>query len=90
MRLCSYVVKFDAGLAPNPYGEYCTLAVCTPNHMGIKLTKGDWIMGTETVARGNKLIYAMQVDEVLYFDTYYHDPRFETKKPATSGQSRDF
>ena len=85
MRLCSYIVKYDLGVAPNPFGEYCTLAICTPNHMGVKLNKGDWIMGTETAARGNKLIYAMKVDEVLSFDRYYNDPRFEYKKPRKDG-----
>ena len=36
-RLCSYVVRHDKGLAPNPFWGYCTLAVCTPNHAGVRL-----------------------------------------------------
>ena len=90
MRLCSYVVVHDNGLAPNPFWGYCTLAVCTPNHMGVKLTKGDWIMGTTAAERGRKLLYAMQISEVLSFNQYYTDPRFEKKKPDLDGpwQSR--
>ena len=79
MRLCSYVVAVDRGLAPNPFWGYCTLAVCTPNHMGIRAQDGDWFIGTTTAARGSKLVYAMQVSEVLPFDCYYNDPRFEEK-----------
>lgn len=81
MRLCSYVVKFDVGLAPNPFWGVCTLAVCTPNHMGIRAQKGDWFMGTQPVHKGAKLIYAMQVSEVLPFEAYYANPRFDKKKP---------
>ena len=85
MRLCSYVVRVDAGLAPNPFWGYCTLAVCTPNHMGIRVQKGDWFMGTQPISKGAKLIYAMEVSKILSFDTYYHDPRFERKKPKIKG-----
>jgi hypothetical protein len=81
MRLCSYVVRVDAGLAPNPFWGYCTLAVCTPNHQGIRAGRGDWVMGHSTARRGHRLIYAMRVSEVLSFDQYWGDPRFERKKP---------
>jgi hypothetical protein len=80
-RLCSYVVPQDTGFAPNPVGQFCTLAACTPNHQGVRLRAGDWIVGTEPSSRGNKLVYAMQVSEVLNFDTYFVDGRFEYKKP---------
>ena len=85
MRLCSYTITNDTGLAPNPFWGYCTLAVCTPNHMGIRAKSRDWFIGTTTVAKGSKLIYAMQVSEVLSFDLYYNDQRFEKKRPIISG-----
>lgn len=85
MRLCSYMVKYDRGLAPNPFWGYCTLAICTPNHMGIRLDKDDWIVGITVKARDNKLLYAMKVSEVLSFNEYYSDNRFETKKPVLNG-----
>ena len=88
MRLCSYVVKYDTGLAPNPFWGYCTLAVCTPNHMGIRAQKGDWFVGVTTIDRGNKLVFAMQVAEVLSFNRYYTDPRFERKRPVVNGTWR--
>jgi len=88
MRLCSYVVRIDKGLAPNPFYRYCTLAICTPNHMGNRNEKGDWFLGTTSVKRGNKIIYAMEVDCRLHFNDYYSDPRFEKKKPIIDGTWR--
>ena len=88
MRLCSYVVKSDTGLAPNPFWGYCTLAVCTPNHMGIRAQRGDWFIGITAIDRGNRLVFAMQVAEVLPFERYYSDPRFDKKKPVVNGAWR--
>jgi hypothetical protein len=81
MRLCSYTVVHDCGFAPNPFADYCTLAACTPNHQGIRLSAGDWIMGHSAAKQGRRLIYAMEVSKVLDFDAYYNNPRFERKKP---------
>lgn len=81
MKLCSYVVKTDAGLAPNPFWGYCTLAVCTPNHMGIKAQPGDWYLGITPKSFGEKIVYAMRVSETLSFEEYDTDVRFEAKKP---------
>jgi hypothetical protein len=81
MRLCSYTITHDAGFAPNPFGGFCTVAACTPNHQGLRLSRNDWLVGHATAVRGQGLIYAMKVSEVLDFDTYYNDPRFEHKKP---------
>ena len=81
MRLCSYIITVDSGLAPNPFWDYCTLAVCTPNHQDSISKEGDWFVGISSKSRGNKLIYAMQVSEKMNFDEYYHDPRFFEKRP---------
>jgi hypothetical protein len=82
MRLCSYTVVNDHGFAPNPFGGYCTLAACTPNHQGIVLSKGDWLVGHAAAKREHRLIYAMELSETpMHFNTYYNDPRFEIKKP---------
>jgi hypothetical protein len=82
MKLCSYVLVHDTGFAPNPFWGFCTLAVCTPNHMGLRLRSSDWIVGHGSAALANRLIYAMRVSEVLDFDRYFHDPRIEKKKPS--------
>jgi hypothetical protein len=89
MRLCSYTMTFDTGFAPNPFFRYCTVAVCTPNHLGIQLEPGDWILGHTTAAQGHRLVYAMEVSEILCFDQYHNDPRFEKKKPRFGGNWRE-
>lgn len=85
MRLCSYVVKIDSGFAPNPFWGFCTLAACTPNHQGLQLAEGDWILGNSSTDTDRRIIYAMRVSEVLDFDDYYHDERFSAKKASTNG-----
>ena len=84
-RLCTYVVREDTGLAPNPFWGWCTLAVCTPNRMGVRLQTGDVIAGSLTKARDHAFLFAMIVDEVLDFDAYFHDCRFSKKKPDLRG-----
>ena len=81
MSLCSYIVPYDTGLAPNPFWDYCTLALCPPNYRKIKASKGDWIVGISSKDRGNKLIYAMQVSERMDFEEYFNDARFLKKRP---------
>ena len=82
--LFSYVVRYDAGFAPNPYHGYCTLATCKPQirkHASV----GDWVIGTGRsragVRRGNHLVYAMRVSEKLCTAEYWKDCRFERKIP---------
>ena len=80
MKLYSYVVKHDTGFSPNPFWGCCTLADCKP---AIRRTAnvGDWIVGLSPKASGNKVVYAMEVDEVLDYSTYFRDKRFESKMP---------
>jgi hypothetical protein len=81
MKLYSYIVAIDSGFSPNPFFGYCTLACCKP---AIRRTidEGDWIVGLSPKAKGNKVIYAMQVDEILKsYSEYYNDERFVNKRP---------
>lgn len=86
--LYSYVVRYDSGFAPNPFGGYCTLATCKP---GIRKTAqiGDWLLGTgssdKKVRRGGHVVYAMRVEEAITTAEYWGDPRFLTKKPVIPG-----
>lgn len=87
MRLYSYIVARDFGFAPNPFHGYCTLATCKPK-IRAGAREGDWVMGTGAKSRydfSGRLIYAMQVAEVLNFDTYWNDPRFVRKRPNLNG-----
>lgn len=89
--LYSYVITRDYGFAPNPFGEYCTLATCKPKIRKTAL-KNDWIVGTGSSSKkskmGDRLIYAMKVDEVLSFTDYWKDPRFHYKKPTMNGSKK--
>ncbi len=80
MKLYSYVVKEDTGFSPNPFWRYCTLANCKP---AIRRTAavGDWIVGLSPKADGNRIIYAMRVDEILSYGQYFFDKRFSAKIP---------
>jgi hypothetical protein len=85
-RVFSYVVRYDYGFAPNPFEGYCTIATCKPQ---IRRTAsvGDWVVGTGSADKGlaGRLVYVMQVDEILTFDDYWKDPRFARKVPTDLG-----
>ncbi len=88
MAYFSYKIEHDFGLAPNPFGGYCTLAVCKPTIRDNKrLQIGDWIIGTGSVKLKclHHLIFAMQVEEKTTFNDYWNDPRFQYKKPVING-----
>jgi hypothetical protein len=85
MKLYSYIVKHDTGFAPNPFHGYCTLACCKPI-IRRKAEKGDWVVGLTPKSAGNKIVYLMQVDDVVQsFGDYWFDRRFKAKKPSRTG-----
>ena len=83
MHCFRYRMDHDYGFAPNPFWGTLTLATCKAqirkNHT---LAVGDWIVGLGSKAMGNvgKVVYVAQVDEVISFDNYWNDPRFQVKK----------
>jgi hypothetical protein len=86
MRNFTYKIDHDYGLAPNPFGGICTLAVCKSSiRKNRNLEIGSWIFGTGAKSVGNqyfqKLIFCMQVEEKLTFNEYWNDTRFQYKKP---------
>lgn len=89
MRLYSYVVRHDIGFAPNPFYGWCTLGPCKPAIRN-SAEVGDWIVGTGSKTNGleGRLVYAMRVEEVLDFDTYWNDPRFRRKRPNLRGSMK--
>lgn len=89
MVLWAYVLKFDTGFAPNPYGGICSLACCKPKIRGAAMP-ADWIMGTTPASVGKgRLAYLMNVDESLTFEKYFNDSRFELKKPSPTNPDGD-
>lgn len=85
-KLYSYIISYDTGFAPNPFGKFMTLACCKPvirRLVGRVYDKKDniWIVGLSPKSDGNKIVFAMRVTEVVTFEKYYNQKRFEYKKP---------
>ena len=78
--LYSYTVAQDNGFAPNPFHGFCTLACCKP---GIRRTakEGDYIIGLGPKRLGNRVVFAMRVNDVVEFEDYWHEARFRIKRP---------
>jgi hypothetical protein len=86
MVLYSYVLRYDDGVAPNPFYDYCTLAVCKPV-IRKNAKVGDWVIGTGSKDNVNRdsgipqIIYAMEIEEITTLTNYFEDYRFKDKKP---------
>lgn len=81
-----YIVTADAGSAPNPFHNFCTLAICKPEIRNAA-QKGDWVIGLFSQAKHisqnyrGKLVYAMEVDKNITYNEYWNDKKFSKKKP---------
>lgn len=84
-RIYRYVVRYDAGAAPNPFGGWCSLAICKPM-IRKSAQVGDWIIGLRS-QQTDSVIYVMQVDERLSFSQYWYDSRFNAKQPENCPSS---
>jgi hypothetical protein len=72
--LFSYVVRDDAGSAPNPYWGVCTLVNCKPR-IRRAAQVGDWVVGTGSARSpiGNikeQVVYAMRVTDKMTLREY--------------------
>lgn len=83
-KVFRYVVAYDYGTAPRPYGSLCTLAICKPK-IRAAARPGDWVIGFRSRHPGD-VIYAMQVGEVLGFAEYWADPRFADRRPGATSK----
>lgn len=85
-KLLSYVVGQDIGLAPNPFHGWCTLALGKPGVRAVA-RPGDLVLGTgaQKHHRGGRLVYCMEIEEVLTHEQYWDDPRFLPKRLVPEG-----
>jgi hypothetical protein len=62
------------------------LAACKPD-IRLHAKIGDYVVGTGSRPNGRQgyLIYWMRVDEILTFDQYWSDARFQKKRPIMRG-----
>jgi hypothetical protein len=79
-KVLCYIAPWDEGLAPNPFGEYCTLALCKPIIRRVA-EPHDWIVGLSEKDDGYRILYVMIVMAVLSFEEYWNDSYFQDKKP---------
>lgn len=81
-QIFRYVVQYDGGSAPNPFGRWCSLAICKPQ---IRRTAkvGDWIIGLRSKSVDH-VVYVMRVEERLSFADYWNGNRFASKRPDKS------
>ena len=82
----AYIVEHDIGFAPNPFFGVCTLATCKPEIRWLATTD-DWVVGIGSTADGirGRMVFTMQVEEAVTFDSYWEEERFQNKKPSFSG-----
>ena len=74
-----YTVKYDDGFAPNPFHGVCSLATCKPDiRKAAKL--GEIIIGKAAAPNGHRLVFAMEVDEILTYDEYWRDSSLPVQK----------
>ena len=88
MLIRSYVVRFDGGFAPNPFGGYLTLATCKPRirkHAQV----GDLVVGTGSTQSvgADRLVYAGIVSQVLSIEEYGALEEFKDKQPFINKKS---
>jgi len=90
-KVYSYVVEHDQGFAPNPFHKVCSVANCKPITRRVAQV-GDILLGFGGAKRhfSDRLVFWMKVDEIITFDEYWIDPRFEAKKPRLGGSSMQF
>jgi Nucleotide modification associated domain 2 len=83
MKLSAYIINFDTGFAPNPFGRYCTLACCKPTIRRCA-EPGDIIVGcaSSRLPKPGYLVYAMRVKKVIPFQEYWTNARFASRKPS--------
>jgi hypothetical protein len=81
-RIYRYVLAYDGGTAPRPFGSVCSLAICKPK-IRAAAEPGDWIIGFRSRHPG-EVLYALQVSERMSFGDYWQDARFADRKPGAS------
>lgn len=87
-KIFRYVVQYDGGTAPRPFGGVCSLAICKPR-IRAKAQVGDWVVGFRSRHPG-EVLYAMQVTERLTLGEYWEDFRFRDRRPGASPYPDNF
>lgn len=92
--LFSYVVRDDAGSAPNPFWGVCTLVICKPK-IRRKAQVGDWIIGTGSSQSPigsiqDSIVYAMEVTDKMPMREYDEWAQEEQPEKMPDWRSSDW
>ena len=84
-----YRIDHDLGFAPNPDYGICSLCGCKISTIEAWASEGSWVVGIggKGTGKSNKLIYAMQVEEVLPFAIF--QARYKRKSAYLRGRQID-
>jgi putative DNA base modification enzyme with NMAD domain len=86
-KLWRYVIADDDGSAPNYDPPFTTLAICKPR-IRKRAERGDAILAFagRSISRDDphKVVWAGWVKEMLTFEEYWADSRFQSKKPRAT------
>lgn len=84
-----YVVKYDFGFAPNPFGGVCTLSCCKPK-IRKRAVVGDWVigMGGRDLKATGRCVFATQITGAMTFEEYWASPDFRGKRPKRNGSRK--
>jgi hypothetical protein len=93
VRVHTYVIRWDAGSAPNYDPPFITLAVCKPR-IRKKAEVGDLVLAFAgkpvNPLEPHTVVWAGIVAEKMSFSDYWDDRRFAGKKPDRSDHSDNF
>jgi Nucleotide modification associated domain 2 len=85
MKVWTYVIAVDKGAAPNFEPPEATLTICKPR-IRKRAGRGELVLAFNGVALNSatphSVSWAGLVLEVIRFEDYWNDPRFEGKKPG--------
>jgi len=91
-RLFTYVIKNDAGFAPNPFHGMLTLNCCKPD-IRLEAQVGDWVAANTAAdfpAGRGLLVYAMRVTDKKTMAEYDAWARRELPEKIPSARSRHY
>lgn len=98
-KIYSYVLRYDDGAAPNPFGGTCTLTICKPD-IRLAAREGHWVVGTGSTNSRLKdgniynfskcIVYAMKVTNRLSLEEYDEHCKFKLRSKLPKWRSKKF
>ena len=68
-RIYRYVITHDGGMAPNPRGDFLSLATCKPIIRSVA-REGDWVLGNRSSPANERVVWAGRISRVIEIGDY--------------------